>query len=72
MKKISILVISILILVFVASFRVFALLPLSGKLIFLDIGHGGKDPGTIVNGILEKDLNLRAEKYMYQRLQELL
>ncbi len=58
MKKISILIFGILILTMVSSIRVFALLPLSGKLIIIDIGHGGKDPGTIVNGILEKDLNL--------------
>ena len=35
-----------------------ALLPLSGKLIIVDPGHGGKDAGTSSNGVLEKDLNL--------------
>ena len=56
MKKFSILLLSILVLASVSCLRVFALLPLSGKLILIDIGHGGKDPGTISNGILEKDL----------------
>ena len=68
MKKVSILILSIFILVFVASFRVFALLPLSGKLIIVDVGHGGKDPGTISNGILEKDLNLAIAKKLEKEL----
>lgn len=36
-----------------------------------DTCHGGTDPGAVGNNILEKDLNLRAAKYMYKRLQEL-
>ena len=39
--------------------------------VIVDAGHGGTDPGAIGNNILEKDLNLRAAKYMYKRLQEL-
>ena len=39
--------------------------------VIVDAGHGGTDPGAIGNNILEKDLNLRAAKYMYNRLQEL-
>lgn len=35
-----------------------ASLPLTGKIIILDIGHGGYDPGTSYQNILEKDLNL--------------
>lgn len=35
-----------------------ASLPLTGKIIILDIGHGGDDPGTSYQNILEKDLNL--------------
>lgn len=35
-----------------------ASLPLTGKTIILDIGHGGDDPGTNYQNILEKDLNL--------------
>lgn len=33
-------------------------LPLTGKIITIDPGHGGRDPGTIYNNIQEKDLNL--------------
>ncbi len=32
---------------------------LVGKVIILDIGHGGKDKGTSVDGILESDINLK-------------
>ena len=39
--------------------------------VIVDAGHGGTDPGAVGNNILEKDLNLRAAKYMYKRLQEL-
>lgn len=35
-----------------------ASLPLTGKTIILDIGHGGDDPGTSYQNILEKDINL--------------
>ena len=35
-----------------------ASLPLTGKTIILDIVHGGDDPGTSYQNILEKDLNL--------------
>ena len=33
-------------------------LPLSGKVIVIDPGHGGIDGGATFNGILEKDINL--------------
>lgn len=33
-------------------------LPLVGKIIFIDAGHGGIDPGTIHNDIYEKNINL--------------
>ena len=32
--------------------------PLLGKVIYLDPGHGGVDPGTIYKSIMEKDINL--------------
>ncbi len=32
--------------------------------IMIDPGHGGKDPGAVYNGILEKDINLRLAKIL--------
>ncbi len=43
----------------------------SVKGVVVDAGHGGSDPGALGNGLLEKDLNLKAAKYMYQRLRDL-
>ena len=34
-------------------------LPLLGKVIYLDAGHGGVDAGAIVNNLKEKDTNLK-------------
>lgn len=39
--------------------------------IIIDAGHGGIDSGAVGNNLLEKDLTLRASKYMYNRLKEL-
>ena len=33
-------------------------LPLSGKVIYIDPGHGGVDPGSVVGEVYEKDINL--------------
>lgn len=39
--------------------------------IVVDAGHGGIDPGAVNGNLLEKDLNLKAAKYMYNRFKEL-
>ena len=41
------------------------------KKIVIDSGHGGEDPGTIANGITEKDLTLKISQYMHNRFDEL-
>ena len=55
MKKFIVL---IFLFVAVGFTQAFAMLPLSGKLIVIDVGHGGKDAGTVYQNVLEKDLNL--------------
>lgn len=39
--------------------------------VVVDAGHGGEDPGAVYGGLREKDLNLKAANYMYQRLKDL-
>lgn len=38
--------------------------------IIVDAGHGGKDPGAVVKGIREKDVNLAVSKLLREELQE--
>lgn len=45
-------------------------LELLGKVIYLDPGHGGKDPGCIYDGIYEKDINLEITKIIEKKLYE--
>lgn len=45
-------------------------LPLSDKVIFVDPGHGGRDPGTRYGRILEKDLNLEISKVLKKELEK--
>lgn len=41
------------------------------KGVVIDAGHGGSDPGTIHNGITEKDYTLLISKYISERLNDL-
>lgn len=61
--KIKLLVLMILLLsALFINRKVSALMPLSGKTIIIDAGHGGLDPGTTNNTIYEKDINLAISK----------
>ena len=44
-------------------------LPLLGKCIYIDPGHGGKDPGAIYKDIKEKDINLLYAKKIGEYLE---
>lgn len=41
------------------------------KKVVIDAGHGGSDPGTVANGITEKDYTLKISKYIEKRLNDL-
>lgn len=47
------------------------MLPLHGKLIIIDPGHGGADPGTMYKDIYEKDLNLKISLFLEEELSKL-
>ncbi len=45
--------------------------PLLGKTIYLDAGHGGKDPGAIYDNVYEKDINLDIVKKLQFELEKM-
>lgn len=45
-------------------------LPLLNKLICIDAGHGGRDPGAVSGKLLEKDFNLSISKITAKQLNE--
>ena len=65
-------VLSLFVIVFLLLYGipVSASLPLQGKVIVVDAGHGGKDPGTIYGDIYEKDINLSISLYLEECLSE--
>ena len=50
--------------------KVFAFYPLNGKLIIIDPGHGGIDPGTVVNDVYEKNINLNIALLLERELEK--
>lgn len=55
----KIFILFILIVTFICATNVYADLPLLGKVIVVDAGHGAEDPGTMYGDIYEKDINLK-------------
>ena len=53
------------------SYPVRADLPLQGKVIAIDSGHGGLDPGSLYKDIYEKDITLSIGKYFEKYLSEM-
>jgi N-acetylmuramoyl-L-alanine amidase len=45
--------------------------PSRNRLVVIDPGHGGKDPGAVANGIREKDVNLQIAKRLASRLKKM-
>ena len=43
---------------------------LTNKIIIVDPGHGGSDPGAVAGNIKEKDLNLQVAKILTDMLKE--
>lgn len=46
-------------------------LPLQGKVIVVDSGHGGLDPGALYKDIYEKDITLAIGKYLEEALSKM-
>lgn len=70
--KVYILVFSFILLITInfvrASENNFSLI---GKVIYIDPGHGGLDPGAIYKNIKEKDINLKISKILEKKLSKL-
>ena len=45
-------------------------LPLFGKVLYIDPGHGGPDPGAMYKNIMEKTINLEISKKLEKKLGE--
>lgn len=50
------------------SLKVEAIMPLTGKTIIIDPGHGAEDPGTSYGNVYEKDINLSISLYLEKEL----
>ena len=70
----------ILIFIFIITFLIFYKVdakitekefPLFGKLIYIDPGHGGRDPGAIYKNIYESPINLEISKVLKEKLENL-
>lgn len=64
-------VVFLILLSFLSERIVFASLPLAGKTIVVDSGHGGLDPGTMYKDIYEKDINLSISLALEEELKNL-
>lgn len=73
MRRYKILIVCCFLCVFIGFTRVDAKkneLPLKGKTIYLDAGHGGADPGALYQGIEEKHINLKITLKLKKSMEE--
>jgi N-acetylmuramoyl-L-alanine amidase len=70
-KFFSLLLIIVTILSFNKTVYTFNELPLLNKIIYLDAGHGGVDPGAIYKNIEEKNINLQISLKLQKELEKL-
>ena len=71
MKRVLVMLILIIGFIFILTLskvKAVNYLPLLGKIIVIDPGHGGRDPGTIYGSIYEKDINLEISKVLEEVL----
>jgi len=61
---VTILVICVLFVIVSSKVKAESYLPLLGKVIVIDPGHGGRDPGTMYGNLYEKDINLEISKVL--------
>ena len=61
----------LLISIWLLTLPVKASIPLIGKILVIDVGHGGKDPGTVYKDIYEKDINLKISLELEKELSKL-
>lgn len=61
-------IIAVLFLVALSKVKAIDNMPLLGKVIVVDPGHGGRDPGTMYGKIYEKDINLAISKVLEETL----
>lgn len=69
--KVMIMIILVLLILIVSKFSSESYaneLPLLGRIIFVDPGHGGRDPGVIYGSVYEKDINLEISKKLEEEL----
>lgn len=71
MNKYKIIVVTVFVFLLCTAYKVRGFLdeaPLLGKIIYIDAGHGGPDPGALYKDIYEKTINLEITKRLQDAL----
>lgn len=70
LKKYIIILICIIFIFVISNVKAVNYMPLLGRVIVIDPGHGGRDPGTIYGNIYEKEINLEISKLLEKTLSQ--